>query len=709
MLLGLQPYSANASNSADSLKKALHTYKKQDTTRIKILFSICDNYFYDDPDTLQAYATQALQIATQLNKLIAIGRSKAFIAESYYLRSKFDTALHIYNAALKGIKNIDAPELHAFIYNNIGSVYLRNNNYKKALQQYDTVVTIAQKANDTSMLATAFSNMASIYYKQGAYSSALKLYLQGMRLYEKLKQNSQVETALLNISNVYFQLDEFDKAKQTMARALAMAKKSGSKWSVISCHTTYAMIYTQQKHYDSAIAVLKEALQLSPELNNPYLTNLLKGNLAEAYLKNGELDKAFILYNESLPVSVQLEDFEGVAIAKAGIGETLAKKGQIDEGTTYMKEAIQMMQSYSMKEQAMALADVIASIYKRLGDYKAALEYTRIKELYQDSLAKDESRKAAVAIEYDYELNKKEGQIALLEKDKAIEVNKTKLNRILLISALAGMLLAVVIAVQFSRNLKNARNSNQLITQQKNEIEQQAKKLEQLNEFKDTTFSVLSHDLRSPINALTGTMAMLDEGIITPQEFAEHKDELNNKLQSVTLMLDNLLQWAKSQMKGEHTLDIERINVKRKVLRSFAILKDASQQKNITLSAEVPEELFVYADRNQLDMVMRNLLSNAVKFTPNSGAISVAAKQDGAFISIAITDTGMGMTEQQAKQLFDGSPNASTVGTSGEKGTGIGLHLSYGFIKNNGGEIDVTSSQGKGTTFTITLPAQPLA
>lgn len=707
-MLGLLPYNAKASNNADSLKKALQTYRKQDTTRIKILFSICDNYFYNNPDTLQAYATQALQIATQLNKPIAIGRSKAFIAEAYYLRSKFDTALHIYNTALKGIKNIDAPELHAFIYNNIGSVYLRNNEYKKALQQYDTVVTIAQKANDTNMLATAISNIASIYYKQGAYTTALKKYLEGLSLYEELKQSGQVETALLNISNVYFQLDEFDKAKQTMARALAMAKKSGSKWSIISCHTTYAMIYTQQKHYDSAITVLNEALRLSPELNNPYLTNLLKGNLAEAYLKNGELDQAFILYNESLPVSIQLDDYEGIAIAKAGIGEILVRKGQKAEGTQYMKEAMSMMQSYSMKEQAKALAEVMATMYEQQGDYKSALEYTRIKELYQDSLAKDESRKAAVALEYDYELNKKEARISLLEKDKAIEKNKTWLNRILMVSALAGMLLAVIIAVQFSRNLRNARNSNQLITQQKNEIEQQAKKLEKLNDFKDTTFSVLSHDLRSPINALTGTMSMLDEGIITPQEFAEHKDELNNKLQSVTLMLDNLLQWAKSQMKGEHTLDIERINVKRKVLRSFAILKDAAQQKNITLTADAPEELFAYADRNQLDMVMRNLLSNAVKFTPNSGAISVSAKQDGAFISIAITDTGMGMTEQQAKQLFDGSPNASTVGTSGEKGTGIGLHLSYSFIKNNGGEIDVTSSPGKGTTFTITLPAQPL-
>lgn len=687
----------------------LKTHQKQDTTRIKILFSICDNYFYDNPDTLQAYATEALQIATQLNKPVAIGRSKAFIAEAYYLRSKFDTALHIYNAALKGIKNIDAPELHAFIYNNIGSVYLRNNDYKKALQQYDTVVTIAKNANDTNMLATAFSNVASIYYKQGAYSSALKLYLEGLRLYEQLKQNSQVETALLNISNVYFQLDEFDKAKLTMARALDMAKKSGSKWSIISCHTTYAMIHTEQKHYDSAIACLTEALQLSTSLNNAYLTNLLKGNLAEAHLKIGNLDKAYDLYNASLPVSVQLDDYEGIAIAKAGIGEVLAKKGEKESGFKYLKEAMQLMQTYSMKEQAKGLAETMATMYEQQGDYKLALEYTRIKELYQDSLAKDESRKAAIAIEYDYELNKKEARISLLEKDKAIEANKTKVNRILLASALAAMILAVIIAVQFSRNLKNARNSNLLITQQKNEIEQQAIKLERLNEFKDTTFSVLSHDLRSPINALTGTMAMLDEGIITPQEFAEHKDELNNKLQSVTLMLDNLLQWAKSQMKGEHTLDIEKINVKRKVLRNFAVMKDAAHQKNITLTADLPDELYVYADRNQLAMVIRNLLSNAIKFTPQNGTVSVTAQPNGAFVAINVTDTGTGMTNEQAQQLFDGNPNASTTGTSGEKGTGIGLHLSYSFIKNNGGDIVVSSTLGKGTTFTITLPAQPLA
>src|SRR5690606_22977935 len=118
-------------------------------------------------------------------------------------------------------------------------------------------------------------------------------------------------------------------------------------------------------------------------------------------------------------------------------------------------------------------------------------------------------------------------------------------------------------AVIISGNLRRVRKRNEVILSQKKEIEQQAERLEQLNRFKDTTFSVLSHDLRSPINALAGTMAMLDEGIITPEECTAYKGELNIKLQSVTLMLDNLLLWARSQMKGEHTLDIERINVRR--------------------------------------------------------------------------------------------------------------------------------------------------
>lgn len=703
-MLLLKPSTNVFAGTADSLKSELYKRKDTDTSKLGILFALCDNIFYENPDTLYKYSQYALKLSQKSGYKRAIAKSYGYLGQAHFLYNDYDSSLLVQHKGLQIVKDDKYPSLKAFLYNNIGNVYLRRGDNKQALSYYDTVIAFAERENDKAMLATAISNIAAIYQSQGSYATSLKKYLQGMQLYEDLQQQSQIETSLLNIANIYFRMDNYPKAKQTVARVLEMAKNSDSKWSVVSSLTTYAMIYNAQQQYDSSISSLNKALAESKALNNDYLTNILKGNLAEAYMRKGVLDSAATLYKESLIISEQLQDEEGVIIAKAGLGQVTTKKGNFAQGTAMMKEALDIMIQEGMKEQAKTTAEELAICFEKMGDYKTALKYTHIKDTYDDSLTADANRKAALAMEYDHELSKKEARISLLEKNEAIKDVKSTQQKILSGAALTGMVLAVIIALLVFRNLRNSKKHNEQITKQKQEIEEQAAKLERLNNFKDTTFSVLSHDLRSPINALTGTMALLDEGIITPDEFKIYKEELNNKLQSVTLMLDNLLQWAKTQMKGESTFEPERINVKRKVLKSFAVTKDAAQQKNITLAAQVPEDLYIYADRNQIAMVIRNLLSNAVKFTPQDGQVTVSAKRAGNNMEISVTDSGIGMTQEQASHLFDGTPNASTQGTGGEKGTGIGLHLSYNFVLNNGGKITVQSEQGKGTTFTVTLP-----
>ena len=627
------------------------------------------------------------------------------MGSAHLYKGQLDSSLIYYKQALKICNDHNLDEWKAFSYNNLGIVYLRTADYMEALSYYDTGAHIAKKNNNKTVLARIKSNIGSVYYEQGLYSPALKNFLEGLKIHEELGNQKDISLSVLNLSNVYYRLKDYPKAKKYISRAMDMAKESDDKWSVISCHTTYASIYNEEKKYDSSLICLQEALQLSVAINQPYVTNLLKGNIAECYLHLGKLDSAYTLFKESLVVSEQIQDPEGVAIAKGGIGQILVKKGETAKGIKYMEESLAILQATGMKQQVLELTEILAQSNENIGNYKNTVKYIKLKETYRDSLALDETRKEAKNLQFEYELDKKSARIALLEKDKAIEKSKADTQRILLISALAGMVLAIIIALLFFRNLRNIKKSNELILIQKQEIEHQAEKLKALNKFKDTTFSVLSHDLRSPINALTGTMAMLDEGIITPQEFTAHKHELVNKLQSVTLMLDNLLYWAKSQMQGEHTLNIEKLNVRRNVLKSFAILKDAAQQKNIILTTTIPEELYVYADQNQVEMILRNLLSNAIKFTPENGTVSVTARRDDAFVAISVTDTGIGMTEAQAEKLFDGNTNASTIGTNGEKGTGIGLRLSFDFIKNNGGNIAIKSNQGAGSTFTVKLPA----
>ena len=694
-----------AADKIDSLKRELSQLVNADTADIQLRLDISKHYFDISPDSSLHYAQTAYSISQKAGYTGLFTASCLQVGNAYYQLSHYDSAMFYTGKALTlAIRQKDYKHYTRALTAR-GNIYLRQNDYKNALRYYDSSKNSAKKHKDSTELATVINNIAIIHFEQGNYAAALKNHMKALSLNEKLGRKPEIETTLLNISNIYFRLGIHDKAKEYAARAMILAKVSGSQWSAVSVQTTYAMIYNEEQKYDSAMACLVVAMNLAKPLNSPYLNNLLNGNMAECYLNMGNIEQAEKLYRASLHESGRLNDQMGLALAKGGLGQIMVRKGKLQQGINYLEDALDVLQDNEMHEQAMHLADTLARTLEKTGRYKEALKYYHISENYSNTIAKNKGRIAAQKMEYDYALGKKEDQIALLEKDKAIEAGKIANNRIVLFSALASAVLAIVIALLLFRNMMNTRKRNAVITEQKNEIELQAEKLRRLNAFKDTTFSVLSHDLRSPINALTGTISMLDEGIITPDEFRLYKEELNNKLQSVTLLLDNLLQWAKSQMKGEQTLNIEKINVRRITLKSFAVLKDAAKQKDIRLTTTTAENMYIMADRNQVDMVIRNLLSNAIKFTPENGSVTVSAVQQGSEIAISITDTGIGMTKEQAEKLFDGNPNISTHGTDGEKGTGIGLHLSHSFIINNKGNIAVQSLPGKGTTFTITLPA----
>lgn len=694
-----------AANKIDSLKRELSQSRHADTAQVQLQLEISRLYFDVSVDSSMRYAQKAFQTSQYMGHDRLVIASYLQIGNTHYQQGRYDSAMHYTGSALKLAKQKNEYSHYIRALTATGNIYLRQNDHKNALRYYDSSRKTAVKYKDSTELATAINNVAIIQFEQGNYAAALKNHLQALSLNEKLGRQAEIETTLLNISNIYFRLGVHDKAKEYAGRAMMLARASGSQWTAVSVQTTYAMIYNEEKKYDSSMACLLKAKDIAGVINSPYLNNIITGNMAECHLNLGNVAKAESLYKASLAESEKLNDLLGVALAKGGMGQVMVRKGNLQEGIVYLEDALAVLQDNEMPEQAMHLADTLARTLEKTGRYKEALKYYHISDDYSRAIAKNKGRIAAQKIEYENLLEKKEDQIALLEKDKAIEAGKIANNRIVLFGALTCAILAVIIALLQFRNMMNTRKRNAVITEQKNEIEIQAEKLRRLNAFKDTTFSVLSHDLRSPINALTGTMSMLDEGIITPDEFKLYKEELNNKLQSVTLLLDNLLQWAKSQMKGENVLDLEKISLRRKVLKSFAVHKDAAQQKNITLTANFTEQLFAYADRNQIDMVIRNLLSNAIKFTPENGSVIVNGLQQRNEVVLSITDTGIGMTEEQAAKLFDGNPNVSTHGTSGEKGIGIGLHLSHSFIINNKGSIKVQSQPGKGTTFTITLPA----
>ncbi|HEY5745732.1 MAG TPA: 7TM diverse intracellular signaling domain-containing protein [Chryseolinea sp.] len=233
------------------------------------------------------------------------------------------------------------------------------------------------------------------------------------------------------------------------------------------------------------------------------------------------------------------------------------------------------------------------------------------------------------------------------------------------------------------------------------EIHQQNLQLEEVNNVKDKLFSVVSHDIRGPLSSLHLALSLAKSGTLSNDEFQKITTGLETRLAQTTEFIDNLLQWAKLQMKGEK-YEPDRLNLTDLAQETTRLLESECRDKKITLKNTLQGELEAYADLNMIRSVLRNLLTNAIKFTRAEGTVTLSAYRVDSKIIISVADTGVGIPARNRERLFT-IGSITTQGTRQEKGTGLGLLLCKEFIEKHGGKIWFESEDGKGTTFYFSL------
>jgi signal transduction histidine kinase len=264
-----------------------------------------------------------------------------------------------------------------------------------------------------------------------------------------------------------------------------------------------------------------------------------------------------------------------------------------------------------------------------------------------------------------------------------------------------------------NRNLEHLINErtlelktrNEEIEKQSNMIAQQNKQLSDTIQLKNRIFSVIAHDLRSPVVNILYMLNLLKE-----KEYKEKYDTFANSsiqyAQLVISLLENMLVWGRDQ-EDKIKFSPEKRDLADIILTNLSIFKETSDKKEISVNFTQVGNSNAFFDKDLLDIIIRNLLSNAVKYTPRGGRISILLKdkmQNGEYIMLKICDNGIGIPETKQKYLFTATEIESTPGTENEKGTGIGLKLCYELVQINQGSIVIESKEGEGTCFIIMLP-----
>lgn len=249
-----------------------------------------------------------------------------------------------------------------------------------------------------------------------------------------------------------------------------------------------------------------------------------------------------------------------------------------------------------------------------------------------------------------------------------------------------------------------------MLRQLQQELQQQNQRLQEVNASKDKFFSIIAHDLRSPISALRELPGIILEHIenYSREDLIRLIMAQRDAAQNLFTLLDNLLTWANIQREQIDYIP-QIIQLNELVAQNINLLLLNAENKQITLQNNVPESLSVYADYHMLNTILRNLITNAIKFTEAHGKIVVSAQQLDTMVSISVSDNGIGIAREDLSKIFRIDTKFKRRGTADEQGTGLGLILCQEFVKKHKGQITIISQLDQGTTVTFTLPASPLS
>lgn len=251
----------------------------------------------------------------------------------------------------------------------------------------------------------------------------------------------------------------------------------------------------------------------------------------------------------------------------------------------------------------------------------------------------------------------------------------------------------------FHRNELMVRIRSQL------ELASSKRRIIELNRSRDKMYSIIAHDIRSPFSNIKMVINLLACGVIVPgsEEYASTMKTLDKVTKSTSIMLNNLLDWTRNQS-GTAVLSPKSLKIHPILSECITLLQGNALYKEITVHLDVDTDIEAYFDEVTMHTVFRNLLSNAVKFTPENGSIRFHSQVKDEYLVVSVEDSGVGMSEEAIHRLFEKKEHYTSLGTRDEKGSGFGLIMVRDFIDQNKGKLEVESTLGKGTTFSVYVP-----
>lgn len=602
--------------------------------------------------------------------------------------------------ALKLLENHRDDPLKVTVLNGLCWAYGELGDFREALDAGNRAEALARQLDDKKQLAVALSSLANIYLNLSEFHKALDYSLRAKTASDAIGYKRGAASALVSTARINRHLGEFEEALKNYKDAMRLTEELGFKVNVAWILNNMATVYWNMKQFDKALSVYNRGLKMMRDVGSRVGEAFVLNNIACVYSDIGKYQEALHHDRQSLAVYEALGSKPHIGHAYRNIGRDYGSLKEYKKGLDYLDRSLELAEEMGIKDLKKTVFEEYTRLYEHKGDFRQALYYHKKFKQMGDQLLGDDRNKRIAHLQVIYDVEKKQKENLLLKQNNHIQGLALERQRILGYFLILVIVFVVIIALFIYNRYLMRKKAQQVLQQSEN-------KLKKLNSAKDRLFTIIAHDLGSPLNSLLLSSGHLSRHFkkLPLEDVEEFIQDIYRQTRGLSDLLENLLQWASVQT-GKLSRNPESVDIRTLTEETVEQIKYSVHKKEIHLNARIMENSMAWADKHMMKAVIRNLLSNAVKYTHRGGEISISSKDTGDSIKITVADNGVGMETEKARRLFEEELNQSTRGTENEKGTGLGLTLCKEFVETNGGEIWVHSELQQGTQFSFTLPKE---
>jgi signal transduction histidine kinase/CheY-like chemotaxis protein/HPt (histidine-containing phosphotransfer) domain-containing protein len=564
------------------------------------------------------------------------------------------------------------------------------NDINKAIEYAKTSIAISNNINYTTKKIKAIHQLGQLYRNIGNYKQALIHHNQGLNIAKEYANQKAIATAYINIGKVYAASKEEDLAKENFLNAIKIGDKIKNPLIKSIANSSLGDFNKQLKKDNISTQYYIEALDNILQTDNIYMQGIAYKNVGIMQRQTHQNEASVVSLKKSLQKFEIVNDKKELSEINFFLGEYYQEIKDYDNAIIYMKNSLGFAELSGHQTFIKKGYENLANVYERNNDFKNAYNYQKYYCAIKDT-------KLISELEAQLEIERKNGEIALINQQRRIELEAER-TRTYILLFIAIIVLIFSITLYYNLRQKNKINKDlALATKAANKSKQE----------KEEFFTFTSHEIRTPLNAVVGMTQLLGKTNLNETQ-TKYLKTIKSSANNILFLVNDVLDLAKLE-KGAIKLEKVNTSIREIVLDLIDSLSFKTHDKEVTLSYHIDESVpnHIKADPLRINQILLNLTDNALKFT-EKGTVQVDVKlvetdQESATLRFTVKDTGIGISNEKIEKIFESYQQASIDTSRHYGGTGLGLAITKQLVELMGSKIEIESKVNHGTTFSFTI------